>query len=163
MRISAIIIFLLFQISLSFGQRILDIDLCIPLSSGIASADWRCYEVKNDSLYITYYPVLDASELKDHYKIDSSLMFQLYNSVAPLDSDLFITNSCIPIQMGWPRFRLFITTDIDTVEVFVANAYDEIVYNVIDIFNQLTSEQIIRYNKRDLIKGYEKCLEKRED
>ena len=122
------------------SQNTFEVGISIPQSSGIASARFMCYKVKNDTLYVVDNGYAFDTAHKEitvaKYPVSNSLMKKLKEIIAKTDSLGFHSNLCEPIIMGWPRFMIWFNDNGREKDGFVANVYVKDIYDIVDVFNQ---------------------------
>jgi len=127
--------------------------IAIPLRSGLASADFNIYEVKNDSLYVLYQPAMDTTgpfELEESYRIEKHDLEALDNLL--LQTDSFGSHTSGIFILGQYRFYINATYQGKALDGYIANCYREHIFVFTDWLNKVyPNGHVIKYNKEALI------------
>jgi gamma-glutamylcyclotransferase (GGCT)/AIG2-like uncharacterized protein YtfP len=135
-----------------FVKRYLNIG--IPQRSGLASADFKYYQIKDDSLYVLYRPMLGSFEdvrTLEVYRIDESHLEQLDSLLEKTD---YLGEYVLgEITLGSPRFIITTKYQNKTISGFIVHCYREHIYTYIDWMNSVYPRgKVLDYHKEELIK-----------
>ena len=153
----------LLPIYISFGQQEFSVRISIPQRSGLASADYKAFEIKGNKLYeIKEGYLWDKSakpKILKKYKIPDSLLKEFKRVISKTDSLGSHTGLC-DISLGVPRFFISFNDKGRMRDGFIANVYRDHIFRIVDLFNKIIpGHLIINYNKDELIQTEEKCKE----
>lgn len=155
--------FLSFAFIYLYGQdtKNLYLRISIPRGSGLASIGYDIYEIKNDSFYLFYKPMLatfEEAELKEKTHLKKERLIEFRKLIMETDS----FENCVNIwsMMGSPRFFIYCSDGKKELKGFIANIYREKIFKYIDWLNIASpTGKIIIYNKEELIKREQKYWE----
>lgn len=151
-------LFYLFLITIQIctSQTNLYVSVSIPQQSGLASADFKTYRIKGDSLFVIYTPELfdtiGKGEILERYKINQKELKRLGDVISKTDSLGQHTALGTPFIMGWPRFLIYVNDNGRKMDGYVASVYRKHIYDIIDVLNEIYPKgKIISYDKDKLI------------
>ncbi len=138
-----------------FVKRYLNI--AIPQRSGLASADFKYYQIRDDSLYVLYRPMMGSPEdtkTLEVYRIGKPRLRQLDSLLEKTDS----LGSCVldMFILGNPRFIITIKYHNKIIIGFITHCYREHIYAYIDWMNSVYPKgKVLDYHKEELVKREE--------
>ena len=129
--------------------------ISIPQRSGLAAANFKHYQIKNDTLYVLYQPSLETRDnikLLESYPIDKNELNELDSLLNQTDTFGFHTSGIF--VMGWPRFIIYSKYKGKELNGYIANCYRENIFVFVDWLNKVYPKgKVIPYDKEKLIKG----------